>query len=79
MFGMGLAAAVALSFIFVRWLMPTPILPLTDAMLKTYVHGVKYEYVWPRLSRQEQKRLEAIEATIAPPQTATDGNTTDGS
>lgn len=47
--------SVCLSVCFVKWLMPVPVLPLTEAQWKTYTLGRQFEAFWPRLSKAKQQ------------------------
>lgn len=59
--GIGLSMAVVTGVLIVQLLMPPPMSPLTGAQLKTYYAGVRFEAIWPKLSKKEQERLLQLE------------------
>jgi hypothetical protein len=50
-----LVTSVCISVCLVKWLMPVPVLPLTDDQWKTYETGRKFETLWPTLSKEKQQ------------------------
>ena len=63
MFHLGaLAAVLIFGMIFVKLLMPTPLLPLTDTQFQTCMNGQKLESFWSKISKVRREYLLDIGA-----------------
>lgn len=54
--------AIVLSVILVKWIMPMPIIPLTDSQFQTYESGQELEKFWSKIPKKEQQHLRDIGA-----------------
>lgn len=48
-------STVLVSSLIVKFLMPTPMLPLTEQQMQVYELGKTFSGVWPTLSKEKQK------------------------